>query len=315
MVRACIGGMGALWLAIVSSALSGEEPAVVAPPASELQTISAEAYEILEYFYRYEANIPLEARTVEVSKIEDGTRRKIVYRGARGHLVPAYLELPTQGQGPFPIVLLMHGWSGGKENWWQNENYIYGGKMRRALLAAGYAVFAIDAQGHGDRIAENDYQVVNIHHEPGEPQRENYFTLRDVIVQTVLDTRRGIDYLQTRADVDTKRLGALGYSMGGFEAFALTAMEPRIRVAVGCVVPVAWRPDRVLDPTSYTRGFGKSPFLMLMGKEDGLCNAAQAQELYRLIQSPQTDLQLFDCGHRLPESYVSPALGWFQKHL
>jgi hypothetical protein len=61
------------------------------------------------------------------------------------------------------------------------EDYTHRHQLSKALLAKGYAVFALDAQGHGDRIAENDYQVVNLYTEPGAPPRKNYFTLREVI--------------------------------------------------------------------------------------------------------------------------------------
>ena len=173
----------------------------------------------------------------------------------------------------------------------------------------------LTAQGHGDRIAENDYQVVNLYQEPDAPPRGNYFTLRDVVVQTAVDWRRGIDYLETRPDIDVSRLGAPGYSMGGFHAFVLTAMEPRLKASVACVVPVSWRPDRVLDPASYVRGFGKTPFMMIAGTSDELCNEAQARELYALIEGPHTELVFFDSGHQLPAAYVEPAVACLRRHL
>lgn len=284
-----------------------DEPAY--PPLSD------QAYDVLKYFYDYDTTIPLEARVVEVKDYEDTVRRKVVYRGVHGFLVPGYLEIPKAAKAPYPVILLMHGWSGNKEGWWADENFIYGGIARKALLEKGFAVFAIDAQGHGDRIAENDYQVVNISTDEGAPPRMNYFTLRDIIVQTAVDYRRGIDYLATRGDIDMDRIGVLGYSMGGFHSFALTAMEPRIKAAVGCVVPVAWRPDLVLDPASYVKGFGKTPYLMLMGKDDGLCDEAHAKELYGLIENDNTAIQIFDSEHKLPVSYVPEAVAWLVKWL
>lgn len=277
--------------------------------------IGEEAYQVLTSFYDYDKTIPLEARVVEIKETDTTVRRKVIFRSARGFLVPGYLEIPKAAQSPAPCVVLMHGWSGGKENWWEDENYIYGGVARKALLEAGFAVFALDAQGHGDRIAENDYQVVNVQNEPGAPERKNYFTLRDIIVQTAVDYRRGIDYLETRGDIDMERIGVLGYSMGGFHSFAVTAIEPRIKVAAGCVVPVAWRPDPVLDPATYARGIGERPYLMLMGREDGMCDEAQAKELYALIERPTTSLLLYDAGHKLPVDWVKPAADWFRKHL
>jgi hypothetical protein len=48
------------------------------------------------------------------------------------------------------------------------------------------------------------------------------------------DDMRTVDYLATRPDVDAKRIGCLGISMGGYRAIYLTALDDR--VAAGCVV-------------------------------------------------------------------------------
>lgn len=288
---------------------TGLRPAFAEAPAAP-PVLGEEAHKLLVRMYDYDAAIPLEARVVEREKKEGTTRDKVVFRSTRSFMVPGYFEVSETAKAPYPCVVLMHGWSGSKEHWWKDGGYLHGGEVRKALLAAGFAVFALDAQGHGDRIAENDYQVVNLFEEPGAPPRKNYFTLRDVITQTVLDYRRGIDYLATRGDVDMARIGAMGYSMGGFHAVSLTAVEPRIKAAVGCVVPVSWREDPILDPANYMRSIGERPFMMVQGKTDELCNEAQAQELYKHLEGPNTKLELFDSGHKLPGEYVGVAVPW-----
>jgi pimeloyl-ACP methyl ester carboxylesterase len=279
------------------------------------EPIGEEAFRVLTAFYDYDKEIPREARVVELKETATSVRRKVVFRSARSFLVPGYLEFPKQVQPPYPCVLLLHGWSGSKESWWEDGNYISGGDARKALLAKGYAVFALDAQGHGDRIAENDYHVVNLHNEPGAEPRKNYFTLREIITQTVVDYRRGLDYLATRGDIDMQRIGLLGYSMGGFHAFALTATEPRIKLAVGCVVPVSWSHDVVLAPANYARGIGGRPFSMLMGRQDEMCSEVQARDLYALVKGQNTDIRFYDAGHRLPVDYVQDAVAFISAHL
>ena len=96
---------------------------------------------------------------------------------------------------------------------------------------------------------------------------------------------------------------------------ALTAIEPRIKAAVGCVVPVDWREDPILDPANYMRGIGKRPFMMVQGKEDSLCNEVQPKELYTHFEHEDTRLLLFDSGHRLPAEYVNQAIPWLVDHL
>jgi hypothetical protein len=43
---------------------------------------------------------------------------------------------------------------------------------------------------------------------------------------------RLVDYLQTRDDVDTSRIGLTGISKGGIETYLTTALDPRIAAAV-----------------------------------------------------------------------------------
>jgi len=277
--------------------------------------LGPEAHRLLLSFYDYDPSIPLEARVVELKEEGDTVRRKIVFRGARGALVPGYLEVKQGVAAPYPCVLLMHGWSGGKENWWKDGGYIHGGETRKALLEHGYAVFALDAGAHGDRIAENDFAPVNDYSDAGDPPRKNYFTLRDIITQTILDYRRGIDYLATRGDIDMNRIGIVGYSMGGFHAVSLMAVEPRVKAAAGCVVPVTWREDALLDPANYAPGIGARPFLMLQGKTDELCNEAQAQALYSHFNPETARLVLYDAGHKLPVDWVADAIAWLAERL
>jgi dienelactone hydrolase len=49
---------------------------------------------------------------------------------------------------------------------------------------------------------------------------------------TVWDTMRLVDYLETRRDVDPARIGLMGISKGGTETYLTAAVDPRIAVAV-----------------------------------------------------------------------------------
>jgi pimeloyl-ACP methyl ester carboxylesterase len=295
----------AVCLALAGAACAQSDPAA----------IGEESFKVLAAFYDYDPEIPLEARVVDLQETATSVRRRVVFRSARGFLVPGYLELPKVGEPPYPCVLLLHGWSGSKDNWWEDGNYISGGEARKALLAKGYAVFALDAQGHGDRIAENDYQVVNLYNEPGAPPRKNYFTLREVIVQTVVDCRRAVDYLATRSDIDIGRTGVFGYSLGGFETLALTAIEPRVKASVACAVPISFSEDVVLTAANYARGVRNRALCLLMGKRDGVNGEARARELYRLVEGPSTRLVLYDSGHQFPVEYVGDAAAFIAEHL
>ncbi len=274
--------------------------------------------EIIRQFFEYDASIPLEARIVEKKNVDGIEREKIVFRGCQGFLVPGYFQLPPEDSGKVPCVLLLHGWSGSKESWFQKDNYISGSNIRNELLQSGYAVLILDAQCHGDRISTNDFAPVNHYRNPEVAQpRKGYFTQREIYMQTVIDYRRAIDYLATRAEIDTSRIGMIGYSMGGTQTFMLTGVDDRIRTSVACVTPAEkskWSP---IAPQNYVPSLANRPFLMIMGKTDTMCPIPHAQAVHRLIQQNTTDsdLILMDAGHRLQNDYVPHAIGWIKKHL
>jgi dienelactone hydrolase len=306
-----------LSIARFSFADEGPKSEATPPLSSAVERLGEEATQALYQFYSYDRTIPLEARIVE--KIEkDGTvREKFVIRGAQGFLIPGYFEYPITRTAPLACVLLLHGWSGSKEHWWRDGGYISGGNVRRALLDSGYAVVAIDAQCHGDRISQNDFAPVNHFADPAlEPHpRKGYFTQQEIYVQTTRDYRRVLDYLESRTEVDPSRIGMIGYSMGGAQTFLLTGVDQRVKVSVACCVPA----DRVklspIAPQNFTTGIGNRPFLMIMGSTDSMCPLDQANGLHALIDAKVKELVFIDAGHKLPVDYVPHAIEWIRKHL
>jgi len=305
-------GSFAFLLLFILIPLSGAEEAAPYPRISE------EAFKARLPFFDYAKGVPLEGRVVqERSEQEGGKRQKIVFRGAQGFLVPGYLEFPTAGEKPFPLVLLLHGWSGSKEDWYKDDNYISGGVMRRALVGAGYAVLALDAATHGERSKEIDYQHVNFFDDPKAPAKHNYFTYAEISIQTVKDYRRALDFLFERGEIATNRIGLVGYSMGGMDSFYLMAVEPRIKMAVACV-PILLSADYgPASPIDYSWGVRNKPFLMLMGRKDGKDDhVAKVEASYhQYIENAQSKLLWYDQGHKLTSIYVPDALAWVKKNL
>ena len=305
--------------ALVSVAIAAEpEPSV--PQKTEtasVERLGEEATSTLYQAYEYDRTIPLESRVVEEIKKDGTVRQKIVFRGVQGFLVPSYLEYPAEGKSPFPCVLLLHGWSGAKEHWWKDGGYISGGNVRQALLKTGFAVMALDAQCHGDRIAQNDFAPVNHFVDPAleKHPRKGYFTQRDIYIQTTRDYRRAIDYLETRSEIIASRIGAIGYSMGGAQTFLLTGVDDRVKVSVACCTPADRIKTSPIAPQNFTRGLGNRPFLMIMGRTDEMCSMEQANGLHVLIESTAKELIMIDAGHKLPVDYVPRAIEWIQKHL
>ncbi len=304
----------ALVLLFVATTARAEDQSTTAARSGERPD---DAFRLLRQVYAYDPAIPLDSRIVEqITERGDATpREKIVFRGAQGFYVPGYFQLPPDRQGPVPCVLLLHGWSGSKANFWTDNNYISGGNVRRALLKAGLAVFALDAQCHGDRIAVNEYGPVNPSGPPGIPPRKGYFTQREIYVQTTIDYRRAVDYLKSRPEIDSSRVGVLGYSMGGTQTFLLTAVEPRIKAAVACATPADLSPDSLIAPRRFAPAIAPRPFLMVMGRHDEMCPATEAEHVFKTLANPNSKLSFYEGTHKIGPAYVPEAVAWLKKNL
>ncbi len=284
-----------------------------AEDAASLPQIDPQSWPLLKKLFEYDNTIPLEPRTVEQKEFDGRPREKVVLRTTQGFLASGYLHLPSKEEEFFPCVLLLHGWSGSKDSWYQDDNYISGGKIRKRLLEKGYATLMLDAQCHGDRIAVNDFAPVNHFVNEDQPvgqRRKGYFTQREIYAQTVVDYRRAIDYLESRDDIDTDKIGLIGYSMGGTQTFMLTAVESRIKAAVACATPAELTPFTVYAPQNHVHGIGDRPFFMVTGNNDTMCPVPHAKELFELIPSPTKGLKFYGGSHKLEPDFVPDAVDW-----
>ncbi len=275
--------------------------------------LGTEAYKLLASFYEYDRDIPLEAKVVEKRELPDCVREKLVLR-VNDSWVTTYLGIPKTGSPPYPCVLLLHGITGDKDGWWEDDNYGSGGNMTNALLKNGFAVLSPDAPYHGERTFENRFESAWTM-----VQQKHVNRFRDLVVQSVVEWKRAIDYLETRPEIDSGRIGVVGYSLGGIQTFALTALDSRVKSSVACVTPAAHLVQigagPGIKPSTFASELHGRPFLMLMGRSDKYCDAASAQRLYDVISGSMKSLIFYESGHSLPVDYVEDAVKWLQEGL
>jgi dienelactone hydrolase len=137
--------------------------------------------------------------------------------------VPGVLIKRGELSGRSPVVIALHGTGGNKEG------------MRsvcRKLADRGFIAVAIDGRYHGQRTRSGsgsaEYQDAIVR--AWRDGREHPF-----YYDTVWDVTRLLDYLETRTDVDPKRIGLIGISKGGIETYLAAAADERIAVAVPCI--------------------------------------------------------------------------------
>ena len=84
------------------------------------------------------------------------------------------------------------------------------------------AALAIDHWGFGERRGRTESEIF----------KQMLWSGQVLWGMMVYDSLRAIEYLTTRDDLDAKRIGTLGLSMGATMAWWTAALEPRIRVCV-----------------------------------------------------------------------------------
>lgn len=141
-----------------------------------------------------------------------------------GERVPGIIIRPEKNAGRRPAVIALHGTGDSKEGMVD---------VIAALAMRGFVAVAIDGRYHGERTKTGYDEAIFRAYTSG---KEHPF-----LYDTVWDVMRLVDYLETRDDVDPKRIGLIGISKGGMETYLTAAADPRIAVAIPCISVQSFR--------------------------------------------------------------------------
>ena len=234
---------------------------------------------------RMPARCALRASVEERVAVPSGVREKVSYAVERGERVHAYLFLPER-PGPHPAVLCVH----------QHHRQFHLGKSEpaglagdpeqfyaRELAARGYVTLVPDAIGFEER------QHPILHGQDYERFEANKRLTEGSCLQAKMlwDLMRAVDYLTAKSEVDPRRIGCLGHSLGGQEALFLCAMDRRVTVGVSSCGFSSYRAlfDGAINHNfaAYVPGLlryadldrvlslvAPRPFLALAGKDDSI---------------------------------------------
>jgi fermentation-respiration switch protein FrsA (DUF1100 family) len=122
----------------------------------------------------------------------------------------------------------------------------------------------------------------------------------------VWDVMRLVDYLETRVDVDPRRIGVMGISKGGTEAYLAAAADPRIVAAVPIIGVQGYR--WALDNNQWQPRVGTfSPAVDGAARDDGVpVDAAFVRRFYdRVVPGIYGD---YDAGSMLALIAPRPVL-------
>jgi eukaryotic-like serine/threonine-protein kinase len=265
-------------------------------------------FESFRHFYDYDRaslNARIEMRD---TTNEDWTLERVSFDAAYGKermLVNVYL--PKRGRAPYQSVIFFPG--SGVINL-TNSIQQSGGRYLVPSFAVknGRAVVLPILKGTFERRDSLPNDVAS-----------NSIFWRDHAVMWVKDIRRTIDYLTTRADIDTSRIAFFGHSWGSNQAPITLAVEPRIKTAVLYVAGLGMediRPEA--DPFNFLPHV-TTPVLMLNGKYDFFFPLDVAQKpFFQMLGTPSDRKQwiVYEGGHDVPRvALIRETLAWLDKYL
>jgi dipeptidyl aminopeptidase/acylaminoacyl peptidase len=226
-------------------------------------------------------------------------RERVEIPLAQGTMPALYTR--AAGDGPHPVVVYCNGLDSCKE-------LLYWSRLPEALARRGISTLCVDQPGSGEALRLQGLPV--------DPHSENWAS-------------KAVDWLETLPDVDPKRIGMTGISLGGHFAPRAVAYEPRFASGACWGANHNWR--EVQDKRLRKEGenpvphywahvmwaFGaetmedfltkseamnlnghmggvKVPFLVTHGALDRQISVDYAQDCYnQLVNSPRRELKIF----------------------
>ena len=166
------------------------------------------------------ARTPLNARKLGVIEGDGYVIKKIAFESMPKVYVTANLYLPAERDGPVPAVIYVcgHAYSPhGAKTSYQRHGH--------TLARHGYAALVIDPV----QIAE----TAGLHHGVYNQEMYEWYTRGySPAGLEVWNAIRALDYLETRAEIDSDRFAMSGRSGGAAMTWFTAAVEPRIKVAI-----------------------------------------------------------------------------------
>jgi len=138
--------------------------------------------------------------------------------------VSAYFVRPKSGTAPRPAIIFSHSHSFPMGKNELITDLIYGNNVcyAEALARRGIAVLCIDHWCFGERSGRRESETFKAMLWRGEVMWG----------MMVYDTLRAVDYIVSRPDVDVRRVGTLGLSMGSTMSIWTAALDERIKTCV-----------------------------------------------------------------------------------
>ena len=282
--------------------------------------------------------VPLDVEVLERIEKPGYVRERILFNPDPFSTIPAYVLIPEDAgpDAPRPAVLCAHGHGVGKEALAGDAEGDYQQQLAIALALRGFVTIAPDWRGFGERMDRDEWV-----RRPGRDgcnmayMAYGYFGYQ-LLHLDICDARRCLDYLQTRPEVDARRLGCTGCSFGGTMTTYAAALDRRIKAAV-IVCYLSTLEDALNDRgrgntcgSQFMFGLGvcgdiagliaPRPCMVQIGRgdtcfieKDARAAARHLKRIYRAAGAPeQLAVDLFAGGHEID---LAAAVPFLERHL
>ncbi len=171
------------------------------------------------YFDNYAPNAPLNAVLLNTEEVNKEVPEKghaitaFTFDGFQGEKVPALISLPLkQAEKKLPVVIFLHGIG-------QSKSFLR--QITSPFNQCGFAFVSFDQYMQGERKLPKKSPILKY-----------LRAFQERPAKTVNETRRLVDYLLTRTDIDPERIYLVGASYGAVTGSTVLAREKRIRAGV-----------------------------------------------------------------------------------
>lgn len=312
----------------VRPSLMAARPAPRAIDHSATEPVSDEVFagflRQLEY-----TDSPLEARIEERTEGSHWIREKVSFATAYdAERTVAYIHLPRRGVPPFRTIVV---WPGAQALGIRDGDSAIDAHVQQplinGLLRGGSAIVVPVVIGMWQRPVPcpETWFCIGLVEGPDGVERRDY-TRRDYFTDRIQwkqlqDLHRTVDYLETREDMDTDRLGFLGTSWGGTKGpFLVGPKAERFRASV--LLSASGFSGSPAIPERYSKHWAqrlKVPTLSIVGNVDFLTPIEQSvRPFIEMLPIDEKRLVVVPGGHIEPyvaDRALKEASDWFDTYL
>ncbi|QGH34002.1 dienelactone hydrolase [Gracilibacillus salitolerans] len=287
-----------------------EETFKAVGPVERKLTLKSSLLELLgDFSYLDETRVEMKPTVIETKEFDDYTRELISLPVTDLIYIPIYVLTPKTEQQIYSSVLALHGHgygvkeavgltkSGEQE---QGEPGIHN-QFAVELVKRGLKVFAPEVIGFGERRLTRDKEAGNIN--SCEAMATNLLMEGKTLAGLrIWEARRLLDYMESCSDVNTSRIGMMGFSGGAVITTYTAALDLRVSTTV---------------LTGFTNTFKGSIMAMhhcIDNYIPGILNYAELPEWISLISPRSLFIESGEKDPIFPNQYVKEAIAEIEKY-